>query len=236
LLFSTIVDPRTGARVLHPVRQADGEDQDVQRDLVVRAPRERDPRNAVDQQRDQDGGKRKLHVGDAHDECVHLAAGITGDEPERHAEHDGERDRREADEERNPRPEHDGREHVAPLVVGAEQEHRATAFHPRRRQQRVRQIQRPQVEGIVRGDEGREERAHDAQRKYREGDHRDRRMPEAPRDVAVPGRTQPRAERRRRDQGSGAVVHRASARQAMARRTCVMAWSCTMRFQSSASW
>ena len=85
------------ARVLHPVGQADREDQHRQhRDLVVRIARQRHAGHAVDQQRDQDRRERQLDVGDAHDERVDLAADVAGDEAERHAEHHRERDRRES--------------------------------------------------------------------------------------------------------------------------------------------
>ncbi len=76
-----------GAGVLHPAGDADGEDQHVQRQLVVHVARQEAPRHAVDQQRYQDGRERQLHVGDAHDEAVHAAAGVAADKAQRHAQH-----------------------------------------------------------------------------------------------------------------------------------------------------
>ena len=117
-----------GARVLHPVGNADREDQHEQRDRAVRVARQHRAGHAVDQQRDQDGRKRKLNVGDAHDEGVELAADVSGDQSQAHAQHHREQHRREADEQRDPRAEHDRRQQVAALIVGAEQ-----IFRPRRR-------------------------------------------------------------------------------------------------------
>ena len=74
LFFSTIVEPRTVRAYCTQFDSADREHEHVDRDLVVRAARQRDARDAVDQQRDQDRRERQLHVGHAHDERVDLAA------------------------------------------------------------------------------------------------------------------------------------------------------------------
>jgi hypothetical protein len=68
-VFLVALDQRRAAhraRELRPVGDADGEDHDVERDLVVHVARQRGAR-AVDQQRDQDGREGQLDVGDAHD-------------------------------------------------------------------------------------------------------------------------------------------------------------------------
>ncbi len=120
-LFSTIVEPRTVRAYCTQLAARDREDQHEQRDVAVRVARQHGAGDAVDQQRDQDRRERELHVGDAHDEGVELAARVAGDEAQRDAEHDRERDRQQPDQERDAGTEHDRGEHVAPLVVGAEQ-------------------------------------------------------------------------------------------------------------------
>ena len=65
-------------------------------------------------------------------------------------------------QQRDPRAVHEGREHVAALVVGAEQVLRRAALHPRRRQRRIAQLERRQVERVVRRDPAGEHGAEDA--------------------------------------------------------------------------
>ena len=70
LFFSTIVEPRTVRAYCTQFDSPIARTSTHERDLVVRAARQRHARHAVDQQRDQDRRKRELHVGDAHDERV----------------------------------------------------------------------------------------------------------------------------------------------------------------------
>jgi hypothetical protein len=83
----------------------------------MRIARQRHAEHTVDEQRDQDRRKRQLHVGDAHDDGIDLAADITGDQAQRHPEHQRERNRGKTDQQRHARAEHDRRQHVATLVV-----------------------------------------------------------------------------------------------------------------------
>ena len=115
-------------------------------------------RDAVEQQRDQDGGKRQLHVGDAHDDSVDPAAGVARDQPQRDADRAAERHAAAADRQRNAQAVEDRRPHVAPLVVRAEQEPRIAALDEARRIERVREKIGGRVERIGRRDPRREQR------------------------------------------------------------------------------
>ena len=131
LLRSTSVEPRTVRAYCTPARNADREDQDVQRQLVVHVARQQAARHAVDQQRHQDGGKRELHVGDAHDDAVDPSARIAADQPERDAQDHGEQHRGKAHQQRDARAIQDGRQDIAALVVGAQHEERCCRRLPR---------------------------------------------------------------------------------------------------------
>ena len=123
-------------------------------------------RDAIDQQRDQDRGKRQLHVGDAHDQRIELAADIPGDKTQADADDYREDDRGEADQQRNPRAEHDRGQQVATLIVGPEQVFRPRTGEATRRRQRVEQVQRRQIERIVRSDPRREQRSGEADKQH----------------------------------------------------------------------
>ncbi len=88
-VFLVALDERHAAhsaRILDPVGQADGNDEDPEVagvDLVVL---EDGADDAVDQQRDEDRGEGQLDVGDAHNDRVDFAADITGDQSERDAD------------------------------------------------------------------------------------------------------------------------------------------------------
>ena len=123
------------------------------------APRQQRARDAVDQQRDQDRRKRQLHVGHPHDERVGLAADVAREQAERRRRAPSRTaPSADADQQRDARAEQDRRQHVAPLVVGAERERPVAARQPRRRLQRVRQVDLRQVERVVRRDPRREHR------------------------------------------------------------------------------
>ena len=122
-----------GARILHPERQADRDDEHAERRLVAVRRLQQRVRDAIQQQGDQNGGKRELHVGDPHDHGVDPAAGISRDQAERDADRAAEQHAAEADRERNAEPVEDRRPDVAPLVVRAEQKARIAAGDEARR-------------------------------------------------------------------------------------------------------
>ena len=122
LFFSTSVEPRTVRAYCTQFEMPIAKISTNSATLAVRVARQHRARDAVDQQRDQDRRKRQLDVGDAHDErrrsCRRRSRrsgrALT---PSTIAKHH----RREPDQQRNARAEHDRRQHVASLVVGAEQ-------------------------------------------------------------------------------------------------------------------
>jgi hypothetical protein len=65
--------------------------------------------------------ERQHDVAHAHDEGVDLAADEARQQPQADADHHRQRHRRQADVQRDARAVHDGRQDVAPLVVGAQQ-------------------------------------------------------------------------------------------------------------------
>ncbi len=146
-----------GAREVDPLRCRDGQYEHVHLELFVHRARKNTADHTVDEQRDENGGERQLNVGDAHDDAVDLAADIAAHQAEKSPEQRGENDRGKADAERNLQPEHDGREDVAPLIVGTE--HKAgVARGPElvretvRREARVHQIEGGDVVRVVRCD------------------------------------------------------------------------------------
>ena len=174
------------ARVVHPAGEADGEDQHRDGDVVVALGRQRDARHAVDEQRDQDRREGKLHVGHAHDQRVQPAAEVAGQQSQRYAEDQREKNRGQPDAERDARAVHDGRQDVAALVVGAEEVRALAALDPGRRLERRVQVKRGGVERVLRGEPGREQRRADTDQRQRGRDHGDRRPAEAPGEVVVP--------------------------------------------------
>ena len=175
-----------GAGVVHPLRQADREDEDGDRDGVVGPGGQRDARHAVDEKRDQDGGEGELHVGDAHQDRVEPPAEVAGEQPEEHAEHHREQHRGEADRERDAGPVQDRRQHVPALVVGAERVGALAALDPGGRLERRVQVKRRDVERILGRDPGREHRTAHADEREQCGHDGDRRPAKAPRQVVVP--------------------------------------------------
>jgi hypothetical protein len=107
---------------LHPETQSDREHQYSERTHGVEAVAEHRFDDAVDQQRNQDGRKRKLHIGNPHDQAVDGAAEIAGDQSERDAERSRERDAENADNQRNAQAVDNGGKNIAALFVRAEQE------------------------------------------------------------------------------------------------------------------
>ena len=161
-VFLVLLDQRRaahGARVGGPVRQADRDDQHDDRRLLVILRRDQAARDAEHEKRDQDRRKRELDIGDAHDERIGAAADIAGHQAERDADRDREHHRGKADQQRHARAEKDRREHVAALIVGAEQEHAAGhGARLARLGEAVHQVERGGIEGILRRDPRREDR------------------------------------------------------------------------------
>jgi hypothetical protein len=107
---------------LHPVRQADGEDQHPDRHLVAVFRRRDALGDTEDQQRDQDRGKGQLDIGDAHDDRVGPAADIARDQAKRRCPAPSRTAPRKSRQTARCAAVEDGREDVPALVVGAEPE------------------------------------------------------------------------------------------------------------------
>ena len=207
-VFLVLLDQRRaahGARVLRPSsRCRSRRSARTARRCPVRSRGSDRARDAVDQQRDQDRRKRKLDVGDAHDEARRACR--------RHSRRP------------DPRltPTHTARateatptssEMRAPNMI-ADSTSRpwssvpsrysgSRAGHAMRRRQRVEQVQRREVERIVRRDPGREQRGGEADTQHERRDDRDRRAAEAVREIAV-------ATSGRGDGGGDRFTHRAA--------------------------
>jgi hypothetical protein len=124
-------------RILHPERQPDRYDEDAERGFVSARRLQQRMRDPVEQQRDQNGGKRQLYFGDPHDDRVDPAARISRNQAQRDPDLAAEQHAAEADRQRNAEPVEDRRPHVAPLVVCAEPKPRIAARDEARRVQRV---------------------------------------------------------------------------------------------------
>src|SRR5690606_97756 len=175
------------AGILNPPRYSDGEDKHIQGKAVMGIARQQTARNAVDQQRDEDGGEGKLDIGNTHDDAVDAAAGIAADQAQRDADHQREHDGGQAHQQGDARAIQDGGQHVAALVVGAQQEPWIAIDRPGGRDIGVQQVEGGQVEGVVGGYQGREQRTQaDQQCNDRRDDGRGR-TAEAVENVAVIG-------------------------------------------------
>ncbi len=111
-----------GAGVLHPEAETDGDDQHAERAHLIEPVAEQRFGDAIDQQCDQDRGEGELDVGDSHDHGVDHATEVAGDQPEGDTECAGEHHAGDADRQRDAQAVQDRGEHVAALLVGAEQE------------------------------------------------------------------------------------------------------------------
>ena len=170
---------------LRPVSQADGDDDDVDREFLAHFQRQSGAADAVDQDGEEDAGDGQLHVGDPHDDRVRRAADISGDDAKRDAEHHAEADRRQPDDDRQPPAIEDGRQHVPALIVGAKQVLRLSAFGPCRGQLAVPEGDLGRIERVERRDQRRGETGEDGDQGHRRRDHRAGRMGERPVDVVV---------------------------------------------------
>ena len=90
------------ARVLHPARQGDGQDQHPEGQAVVRIRKHR-ARHAVDEQRDQDRREGQHHVTHAHDERINGAAHKARQQAEANADDERQQHRRKTHRQRQPR-------------------------------------------------------------------------------------------------------------------------------------
>ena len=84
--------------VLHPRGDADGEDDDMDRDVRVQLARQHRSDQTVDEKGDQDRGERELHIRDPHDHAVDEPPEIAGDEAEADADDHANANRAEADQ------------------------------------------------------------------------------------------------------------------------------------------
>ncbi len=141
--------------------------------------------NAVDQQRDQDRREGELDIGDTHDQAVDAAAEIARDQAEQNAERAGEHHAEHADRDRDAQAVENGRQHVAALLVGAEQVRTLTIGAPERRDARIHQLQLRRIERVLHRDEWGEQR----EQKEQQGDdgrhHRDAGAAEGVEQIAV---------------------------------------------------
>jgi len=153
--------------------------------VAVRIARERRARGAVDQQRDQDRRKGQLDISHPHDEGVQPSARVTREQPQTHAEHHRQHHRGHAHQQRDARAVEDRRQHISALIVGAEQVRQPAVGEPGRGQQRIVQRQRGQIEGTVRRDPRRENRAEDHHHRDQGCPDRDRTGTEAVPEVAI---------------------------------------------------
>ncbi len=169
--------------------------------------------DAVDDERDEDGREGQLHVGHPHDQRVEPAASVARHEPERDAERTRGGDAEHADEERQPQAVEDGREHVAALVVRADEERALPVGAPQRRQVRVDEVELRGVVGVLRGDQRGGEREGEEEDGDERRAHRQLGGAEARDDVGI---EEAGESRRRRDAGWRYLAH--AARPAWSRR------------------
>ena len=140
-------------RVLDPSREPDREDQHRHRDAVVVGLPERGAGDPVHHYRDENGREGELDVGDAHGNRIHPAPDEARDEARRDPEEHREQHPGEPDEEGDAGSEDDGRDHVAALIVGPEQETRIAALEPDRGEERIGEPELVRIEGVVGGDD-----------------------------------------------------------------------------------
>ena len=120
-----------GARVLHPVRQADGNDDDVHGHVVAVALGQHAACNTEDQQRHQNHGEGELHIGNAHEHGVKPATGIARNQAQWHANDERQRHSSHTHNHRHAQAVEDGGVHVTPLVIGTQRvEHLTHALAP----------------------------------------------------------------------------------------------------------
>src|SRR5690606_17959767 len=104
-------------------------------------------------QRHQDGGKAQDEVDDAHQHGVDEAAYVGSHQPGHAADGGGQAYRRQAHHQADAQAVQNGAEHVAALVVGAQQVNLAVHRGGAWRQAAVEQVQVGEVVGVVRREE-----------------------------------------------------------------------------------
>ncbi|MGC0388265.1 hypothetical protein ABIF91_000619 [Bradyrhizobium sp. USDA 241] len=117
--------------------------------------------------------------------AVDCAAEITGDQAERDAERAGEDHAGDADGERDAHAIENGREHVAALLVGAEQERALTVGGPQRRDPRIHQLQLRRIERILHRKHGCKDREQEEQDCDGRRHHGELGTPERIKEIAV---------------------------------------------------
>ncbi len=137
LAASTAAAGPRQAGILRPGGKTDRDDEDRHRQLVALRRRKGCSHEAIEQKRHEDAGDRQLHVRHAHDQGCAEAPAVAAPQAEPGAEGRGENDRGATDRKRGPAAVEDGREDVAPLIVGAERMAQATGGHPAWRRERV---------------------------------------------------------------------------------------------------
>ena len=164
-----------GARIQRPL---DGHERD---DHLVQALAE----DGQQDQRQQDGGKGQLQVDDAHHQRINPAAEVGGHQPQHQAQGQGRHGAEGAHPKRGAQAVKNAREHVASLVVRAEQEAAPGGRGLARRQLGIQDVQLRQVVGVLRRNPGRQQRQrHHRQQQHQAGQRRARARvlaPQAPR-------------------------------------------------------
>jgi hypothetical protein len=106
-------------------------------------------------------GKRKLHIDDTHDDRFRPAANVGCQEANGRTDDQGEEAGENADRERNPQTVEDRREQVATRAIGAKPERHARHRLLAGRQSRIQHVDLAEIVGVLRRNEGREQRKGD---------------------------------------------------------------------------
>ncbi len=155
--------------------------------------------HAVDEKRDQDGREGELDVRDPHDDGVGDPAEITRQQTEGDSQRRRECDAEKPDQQRNPQAVENGRQDVAPLLVGSEQEGRLSLRIPEWRKTAVHEFELRGIEGVLRGQQAGKQRAQKEQQRQRGRHHGELGALEACPHIAVEKSRQPRGRTRRDD-------------------------------------
>ncbi|ENN88838.1 hypothetical protein RHSP_37710 [Rhizobium freirei PRF 81] len=173
------------AGILHPARQRDGKDKHGRRTDLPQAFRQHLPHDRGHQDRNEDGGDGQHDVPDAHQQIVDETTEETGNETGNQADQQRQHDGGHADDDGNARAIQDGRQHIAPLRIGAEEIRHFAAIMPDRRQFRLPHIELRAVIGILRRDQRRQQRRQDQYGEDRRAEDRRLAMGKGPPEVAA---------------------------------------------------
>ena len=158
-----------GAGVLHPVRQRDGDDDDVDGHVIPQTAGQDAPGNTEDEQCHQQHREGELHVGNAHDEHIQPAAPITGQHAQGDADEHGQQHGQATDQHRHAQPIQNGGPDITPLVVGTQPVAVPRDALPARRREGIKQIECSRIEGVLRGDPGGGNGQADAGQQHQQG-------------------------------------------------------------------